>query len=139
MNPFDYVNAINSHKDMIRDSNNPELSEKLYQSFFVNKAMSYHIDAILYANEMNKCSYMPAIMQNDYYLNTIRPKKRYAKWHKKPEDDTIEAIQEVYKVSYAKAFDIYKVLSSAQQEAVKQKAFKGGNNVQYKSISGSET
>lgn len=139
MNPFDYVNAINARKDIIRESNSPELAEKLYQSFFVNKALSYHIDTILYANEMNRYSEIPAIMQNDYYLNSIRPKKRYAKWHKKPQDEAIDVIQEFYGVSTAKALDIYKVLTEDQLDAIKQKIFKGGDNVQYQSISRSKT
>ena len=139
MNPFDYVNAINSHKDIVRESNNPELAEKLYHSFMVNRALSYHIDTILYANEMNLYSEIPAIMQNDYYLNSTRPKKRYAKWHKRLEDEAIEVIQEFYGVSMAKALDIYKVLTEDQIDAIKQKIFKGGNNVQYQSISRSKT
>lgn len=139
MNPFEYVNAINSTKDIIRTSNNPELAEKLYNSFIINRALSYHVDTILYANEINMHTDIPAIMQNDYYLNSIRPKKRYAKWHKRIEDEYIEAIQEFYGVSIAKALDIYKVLNEDQRKAIKQKIFKGGNNVQYQSASRGET
>lgn len=137
MNPFDYANAINSRKDIIRNSENPELAEKLYQSFFVNKALSYHIDTVLYSNEMNMKNHLDSIMQNDYYLNSIRPKKRFSKWHKKINDEAIEVIQEYYKVGYSKAVEISKVLTEEQISLIKIRTIKGGNNVQSRSTSGS--
>lgn len=137
MNPFDYVNAINSRKDIIRNSENPELAEKLYDCYFTNKALSYHIDSILYSNEMNINNNLDSIMQNDYYLNSIRPKKRYSKWHKKVNDETIQVIQEYYKVGYSRAVEYSKVLSEEQINLIKTRIIKGGNNVQSRSTSGS--
>lgn len=137
MNPFDYVNAINSRKDIIRNSENTELAEKLYDSYFINKALSYHVDSILYSNEMNINNNLDSIMQNDYYLNSIRPKKRYSKWHKKVNNETIQVIQEYYKVKYSRAVEYSKVLTEEQINLIKTRIIKGGNNVQSRSTSGS--
>ena len=45
MKPFDYVNDINyGKKNIIKNSDNPELAEKLYPSYLVNKALSQFPD-----------------------------------------------------------------------------------------------
>ena len=139
MNPFDYVNAINqSKKDLIRSSENPELAEKSYVPFLVNKSLSYFVDTIMYANEMNRNSHIDNKLQNDYYLNSVRVSKRFSKWSKKIENGDVESIQEYYKVSFAKAVEIYKVLTSEQINLIKEKIIKGGNHVQSKSTGGSQ-
>lgn len=140
MSPFDYVNAINtSKKDLIRSSDNPELAEKSYVPFVVNKALSYFVDTIMYANEMNRNGHIDTKLQNDYYLNSVRVSKRFSKWSKKIEDGDVESIQEYYKVSFAKAVEICKVLTSEQINLIKEKIIKGGNHVQSKSAGGSKT
>ena len=51
MNPFEYLKSINeSKKDIMID----DLAEKEYNSFIVNRGLSYFKDTILYANEMNR-------------------------------------------------------------------------------------
>jgi hypothetical protein len=140
-NPFDYVNAINSHKDIIRQSDNPDLSEKLYSPYHINKAMSYFAETILYANQMNFHHTIDKKLQNDYYLNTIRVGKRYAKWHKKDDNDNVDCIQEYYKVSYNRAVEILKVLTQQQVDLIKTKIIKGGinNELRLKHARGGET
>ena len=140
-NPFEYVNAINAHKDIIRQSENPDLSEKLYSPFHVNKAMSYFPETILYANEMNIHHSLDKKLQNDYYLNTTRAGKRFSKWHKKDENGDIDCIQEYYKVSYVKAVEILKVLTQQQVDLIKTRIIKGGinNELRFKHTRGGET
>ena len=47
MNPFDYLNAINDTKqNVIEDSDNPELAEKLYPPYLVNRGLSFFIDTV---------------------------------------------------------------------------------------------
>lgn len=140
MKPFEFVNAINmSKKDMIRDSENPTLAEKSYSPFLVNRALSYFVDTILHANEVSKFNQIDNIMQNDYYLNSIRSGKRFSKWAKPIESSDIDSIQEYYKVNYIRALEISKVLTREQIDHIKIKIIKGGNHVQRKSASGSET
>ena len=75
MNPFDFVNSINdSKKNLMVGTENDELAEKGYNPFLINKAFSYFIDTILYANEINQYSHLDNKLQYEYYLNGI-PKK----------------------------------------------------------------
>ena len=46
--------------------------EKDYHAFVVNRALSFHYDCVLQANEMNKNPGLPATLQYQYLLNTIR-------------------------------------------------------------------
>ena len=51
MNPFEYVNSItHNKKDIMVD----DISEKGYNSFMVNRSLSYFHDTVLMANEMNQ-------------------------------------------------------------------------------------
>lgn len=124
MAPFDYVNAILlNKKDLITD----EASEKAYVPFLTNRALSYHPDTILYAQEMNSYASLDKKLQFHYLLNTIRPaKRRHSKWAKKLENDEIEAIQEYFGYSYQKAKVAASILSKEQKEEIKKLLEKGG-------------
>ena len=136
--PFDFVSQINSGKsDIIRSSENPELMETFYKPYVINKAFSYFVDTIMYANEMNRCNNLQVRLQNDYYLNSIRKGKRFSKWHKRLENADIEIIQDYYRVNHTRALEIIEVLSKEQFELIKIRTIKGGSNVQSKSIGGS--
>ena len=47
----EWLNSINSNKDNLIDED-PDL-EKQYPSYIVNRCLSGHVDAIMFANEMN--------------------------------------------------------------------------------------
>jgi hypothetical protein len=135
MNPFDYVNAINmSKKDLIRGSENPDLAEKQYIPYMVNKSLSYFVDTVMYANEMNMSHHIDGILQNDYYLNSIRSSKRFSKWARREENSDVDCIQEYYKVGYQRALEISKVLSREQIDQLKIRIIKGGNHVQHRPV-----
>ena len=69
MNPFDYLNAINTtKKDIMVD----DIAEKGYNSFMVNRGLSYFADTVLYANEMNKHHHLDGRLQFDFFINIIR-------------------------------------------------------------------
>lgn len=93
-NPFDYVNQIlQGKKDLIVD----DQTEKDYNPFIVNRALSYHFDCILFANEMNRRHFLNKKMQNSFLLNTIRSKKRpFVKWAKPEKNDDIQCIKTVF-------------------------------------------
>jgi hypothetical protein len=140
MNPFEYVNAINTTKqDLIRNSENPALAEKDYSPFLVNRALSYFVDTVLHANEVNMINHVDSMLQNDYYLNSIRVSKRFSKWAKPIESSDVESIQEYYKVNNNRALEISRVLTREQIDHIKTRIIKGGNHVQRKPIGGSET
>lgn len=125
-NPFDYLNAINANKDIIRESDDQQQMEKSYPAFMVNRGLSYYMDTVLYANEMNMLAHIDSLLQFDYLLNSIRPRKRFSKWAKRREDSDLEAVREYFSYGYKKAQQALTVLSTQQLEEIKQKLEKGG-------------
>ena len=125
-NPFDFINAINQGNHIIRESENPEQTEKEYSAFMVNRGLSYFPDTLFYANEMNMLASVDSLLQFDYLINSIRPRKRFSKWSKKVEDSDLEAVREYFGYGYTKAKQALAVLSTRQLEQLKQKLEKGG-------------
>ncbi len=124
MSPFDFVKQINYGKKNLIDEN-PEL-ERQYKQFIINRALSFNHDTVLYANEMNVKNHVDSKLQFDFFLNTIRPKKRYGKWLKRENNGILELIKEYYKCSYAKARDYITLLDDSQLDIIKQRLETGG-------------
>ena len=124
MNPFDFVKQIESGKINLMDET-PEL-EKEYKQFIINRALSFNHDTVLYANEMNFNNHLDSKLQFDFFLNTIRPKKRYSKWLKRENNEVLELIKVYYKCSYAKAREYVTLLDSSQLDIIKQRIDTGG-------------
>ena len=124
MNPFDFVKQINQGKVNLMDET-PEL-EKEYKQFIINRALSFNHDTVLYANEMNFHNHLDSKLQFDFFLNTIRPKKRYGKWLKRESNDVLELIKTYYKCSYAKAREYATLLNDSQLNIIKQRIDTGG-------------
>lgn len=123
MNPFDYVNSVSHIK---KDIMVTDLDEKEYEPYLVNKALSYHPDTVLYANEMNMRHSIDKKLQYQYYLNIIRPKKRFAKWVKKTDSRELEYVKRYYNYSDEKAEQVLSVLSTQQIEQIIQRLNEGG-------------
>ena len=124
MNPFDFVRQINHGKVNLIDET-PEL-EKEYKQFIITRALSFNHDTVLYANEMNFHNHLDSKLQFDFFLNTIRPKKRYGKWLKRESNDVLELIKTYYKCSYAKAREYATLLDDSQLNIIKQRIDTGG-------------
>ncbi len=127
MSPFDYVNDILSGgKDIIKNSENPELAEKLYVPFIVNKALSNHLDCVLYANEMNGLAFLDHRLQHAYFLNSIRKMKRKHAWYKKSVNDDLELVQSYFQCNPTKAKQLLTLLSADQIQMIRAKTMHGG-------------
>ena len=123
MNPFDYLNAINTtKKDIMVD----DLAEKSYSPFMINRGLSYFPDTILYANEMNKNHHIDHRLQFDFFINIIRKKKRFSKWAKPVEIENLDVIKEYYGYSNEKAKSVLSLFSDGQIETLKLRMYKGG-------------
>jgi len=123
MNPFDYLNAINStKKDIMID----DISEKDYNAFMVNRGLSYFPDTVLYANEMNKQHHIDRRLQFDFLINIIRKKRRFSKWFKATDDENLNVIKEYYGYSNEKAKSVLSLLNINQIEDLKTRIYKGG-------------
>lgn len=103
-----------------------EQDEKSYSPFMVNRALSYHRDTVLWANEMNQYPNLDKKLQADFLLNTVRAYKRpYSKWHKKAQSSDLETIKEYYGYNDAKAVEALKILSDDQIALMKKQLYKG--------------
>tara|TARA_Y100000022_G_C12974988_1_gene250834 strand:+ start:129 stop:509 length:381 start_codon:yes stop_codon:yes gene_type:complete len=123
MNPFEYLNAINNSKqDIMVD----DMSEKQYNAFMVNRGLSYFYDTVLLANEMNQRAHADNRLQFDFFINTIRKKKRFSKWMKAKEEDNIKVVKEYYGYSNEKARQALTILNDDNIEQLKAKVYKGG-------------
>jgi len=123
MNPFDCLNAVNYTKQNILVD---DISEKQYNAFMVNRGLSYFYDTVLLANEMNKRAHLDNRLQFDFFINTIRKKKRFSKWMKAKEEETIKVVKEYYGYSNEKARQALTILNDEQIEQLKAKVYKGG-------------
>jgi len=123
-NPFEYVNQIlQGKKQLIID----EVTEKGYEPFLTNRALSQHKDCVLFANEMNQRHHLDKKMQNDFLLNTVRSVKRpFAKWAKSEKNNDIECIKLVYGLSDSKALDVLRLLTKEQLQQLKEETLTGG-------------
>ena len=129
MKPFDYVNSINfTKKNLMKNTANDELAEKGYAPFLTNKSLSYFTDTLLYANEMNRYHFLDKRLQYEFYLNSIRKKKRFAKWAKADDNDEVMMVQEYFKFSPQKAKAALKVLTPTQKNIIKHKMENGIKN-----------
>jgi len=104
-------------------------NEKEYPAFMVNRALSFHMDCILHANQMNIYHDLDNIMQHDYLLNIIRSKfRRFQKWQKLDKIADLEVVKEYYNFSTEKAKEAYRLLTDEQMTEIKARLYKGGLN-----------
>ena len=123
MSPFEYLKAINETKEDVMLTSH---DEKKYSAFIVNRGLSFFMDTIFQANELNRNHHLDSRLQFDYLLNSIRQKKRYSKWLKNEKIDNLDIVKEYYGFSNEKAKDALKVLSDEQLGYVKDKLNQGG-------------
>lgn len=125
---FDIIGELSYGKhDLIRTSDDPEVAIKSYNAFMVNKSFSFHLSSILDANIMNCLAHVDPLMQHDYYMHALRSEKRFSKWFKQEDNDTINILAERYQCNLVRANEIMKVLTPEQVQAiVNQHGNKGG-------------
>lgn len=118
MNIFDFLNSINYTKeDLLTNSEN----EKEYIPFVINRGLSMSYDTILYANEMNKRSFLDKEVQYRYLRLAISKKKRYINWTKKDHSssDDIRLISEYYKYNTESALEALTLLTEQQIDEIR--------------------
>ena len=125
MEIFDFLNAINYKKnDIIRDD--PQ-AVKEYEPYRINKFLSQNVDSILYVNEMNSRPHCDVELQFDYFINSLRERKRKAhKWLVSESFNDIEVVKEYYGYSNAKAKIALSLLNDDELVYIKQRLDKGG-------------
>ena len=119
----DWLNSINFTKEnLIEDPS----EIKNYPPYIINRCLSGHLDCIMFANEMNKYSFLDKDMQYSFYLNTLRKKKRFSPWLRKEKVTDLEIIKQYYGYSNEKASNALKILTPEQINYIKQRLDTGG-------------
>ena len=123
----DYLNQINYGKKNLMDDGD-EFWEKKYPSYIINKCLSAFPDAIFYVNELNRLHHLDKHLQNAFLINSLRKRKRFAKWMRAAKVKDIEYIKEYYGYSNEKAKQALNVLTEDQIKTIKTKLIRGGKH-----------
>ena len=118
------MNSINSTKKNLVEED-PDCIKK-YPPYIINRCLSGHLDCIMYVNEMNMNIDLDKQLQYDFYLNTLRSKKRFAPWIRKEELKNLESIKSYYGYSNEKAKQVLPLLTKEQITFIQNKLEVGG-------------
>ena len=77
---------------------------------------------------MNKNSHLPNKMQYDFFLNSVKPRKRFSPWAKKDSIDYLDVVKEYYGYNDDKALQALRILTKDQLDSIKKSLSKGGKN-----------
>ena len=120
----DWLNSINQTKKNLIDED-PSL-EKDYAPYIINRIYSGHLDSVMFANEMNKYSFLSKKIQYDFYLNSLRSKKRFSPWLRKDKIIDLDYVKRYYGYSNEKAQQALKILTKEQLNFIRSKFEIGG-------------
>lgn len=118
--PFDYIRDISETKKYLYTEDND------YIPFITNKAFSLYPDTIMIANEANQLMHLDKQLQHDFLFNSIKKRKRWAKWPKKHKDEDLALISEYYKYSIDKARSVLPLINADQLAKIKEELKQGG-------------
>ena len=121
----DWLNSINFNKQNLIEEDPSTIKD--YPPYIINRCLSGHLDCIMFANEMNKYSFIDKDMQYYFYLNSLRKKKRFSPWLRKDKVTDLEIIKQYYGYSNEKASNALKILTPEQIKFIKQRLEIGGS------------
>ena len=121
----DWLNSINFNKNNLIEEDPSTI--KNYPPYIINRCLSGHLDCVMFANEMNKYSFLDKDMQYSFYLNTLRKKKRFSPWLRKDKVTDLQCVKEYYGYSNEKASQALKILTNQQLDFIKQRLDIGGS------------
>jgi hypothetical protein len=124
VSPFDFLKSINDTKVNLIDQD--ETNAKYYNSYIVNRSLSYFPDTVAIANEMNRLHHLDEKLQNDFLINIVRKRKRFSKWDKSTDSESLGAIKEYYGYSNDKARHALAILTQDEITTITKKVYKGG-------------
>jgi len=120
----DYLYSINQSKKNIMDEDEDAI--KKYPPFIVNKCLSGFTDSILFANEMNKYHQLDKKMQYDFYINSLKPRKRFTPWVRKETLEHLELVKQYYGYNHNKAVAALRILTNSELDEIKKLLDTGG-------------
>ena len=136
LSPFDFLSSINEKKSYLftdetaddsTEAAQSDSSSKQYSPYMVNRGLSYFIDTVMFANEMNVRHTMSPKMQYDFLFHSIRKKKRFSKWHKREKDSAdLELVKRAYSYNRERAEEALDLLSDEDLKALRESMKTGG-------------
>jgi hypothetical protein len=120
----DWLNSINQTKKHLIDED-PSL-EKEYAPYVINRCLSGEIDCIMFVNEMNRYHFLSKKMQYDFFINSLRKRKRYSPWLRQDKIKDLDYVKRYYGYSNEKAKQSLKILTKEQLTFIKSKFETGG-------------
>ena len=120
----DWFNSINFNKNNLIEEDPSVIKD--YSPYIINRCLSGNLDCIMFVNEMNKYSFLDKDMQYNFYLNTLRKKKRFSPWLRKDKVTDLQSVKQYYGYSNEKASQALKILSKQQLDYIKQRLEIGG-------------
>ena len=126
----EYLNSINYQKNNLMETDD-NMWEKQYPAYVVNKCLAPFPDTIMLVNEMNIRNHLDNKLQFDFFLNSIRSRKRYTPWMQASKKTNLEYVKEYYGYSNEKAKSALNILSDEQIKAIKSSLSKGGKHGKY--------
>ena len=121
----DWLNSLNFSKENLLDDD-PHLAKE-YPPYIINRCLSGHMDAIMYAQEMNKYHFLDKDLQYNFYLNILRKRKRFSPWIRKDKVSDLDYVKRYYGYSNEKASQVLKILTPDQLTYIKQRLETGGS------------
>ena len=119
-----WLNSINNTKINLIDED-PDL-EKEYSPYIINRCFSGNIDSIMFANELNKHPNLAKKLQYDFFLNSLRKKKRFSPWLRKDQIKNLDLIKQYYGYSNEKAKQVLNILTKEQLSFIRDRLEIGG-------------
>ena len=120
----DYLYSINQSKKNLMDGDVDAV--KGYPPFIINKCLSSFTDSILYANEMNVHNHLDKKMQYDFYINSLKPRKRFTPWVRKETLEHLELVKQYYGYNHNKAVAALRILTNSELDEIKKLLDTGG-------------
>ena len=120
----EWLNSINNTKKNLINED-PSL-EKEYPPYIINRCFSGHIDSIMFANELKKYQNLQKKLQYDFFLNSLRKKKRFSPWLRKDQIKNLDLIKQYYGYSNEKAKQVLNILTKEQLSFIRDRLETGG-------------
>ena len=120
----DWLNSINVTKNNLIDED-PDL-EKGYPAYIINRCLSGQIDSVMFANELNKHPNLSKKLQYDFFLNSLRKRKRFSPWLRKDQIENLELVKKYYGYSNEKAKQVLNILTREQLSFIRDRLETGG-------------
>lgn len=120
----DWLNSINFSKEDLAVDDPDTIKD--YTPYIVNRCLSGHLDTVLYSNEMNLHNHLDKDMQYQFYLNSLRKRKRFSPWLRKDKVENLNIIKRYYGYSNEKALQALRLLTNEQLDYIKKRLETGG-------------